>query len=417
MSARRLRFLALPLAALIVPLLAAAPVGAQSNGGSSADDYRTPWGHPNIQGIWSSSGATPMERPDEFEGRATLSNEEVAAIRQATEERNQELLLAEARRTSAGGNVGAYNNFWMERGARTNRTSMLVDPANGRFPPLTPEGQKARIGQPRGDDTWEDRHIWERCVTRGGMPNAMFPRSYNNNMQVFQTPDHVVMLLEQVHEVRVVPLDGRPPIADNIGQWNGDARGHWEGDTLVVTTTNLDGRVSALQPWSAFSSHDGSGEDMMLIERFTRTGPETLEYEVEVHDPQMYTRSWTVAYPFSLSAGRDVRVRLPRGQPRHGRHPRGRPRGRCEGSGPVARDETASPGVGNRGCRPPALLTVRAGVVGWGDRRRAAADRRFLPDRRRREARVTARAVHALAVAVLTARRQAASRIVASGSQ
>ena len=302
MSARRLRFLAIPIAALIVPLLAAVPAAAQSNGGgSSADDYRTPWGHPNIQGIWSSSGATPMERPDEFEGRATLSDEEVAAIRQATEERNQQLLLAEARRTSAGGNVGAYNNFWMERGARTNRTSMLVDPPNGRFPPLTPEGQKARIGQPRGDDTWEDRHIWERCVTRGGMPNAMFPRSYNNNMQVFQTPDHVVMLLEQVHEVRVVPLDGRPPIADNIGQWNGDARGYWDGDTLVVTTTNLDPRVSALQPWSAFSSHDGSGEDMMLIERFTRTGPETLEYEVEVHDPQMYTRSWTVAYPFSLS--------------------------------------------------------------------------------------------------------------------
>ena len=302
MSARRLRFFAIPLVALIAPLLAIAPAAAQSNGGGGMPDaYRTAWGHPDLQGIWSSSGATPMERPTEFEGRATLSDEEVAAIRQATEERNEQLLLANAQRTSAGGNVGAYNNFWMERGDRTNRTSMLVDPPSGRFPPLTPEGQKARISQPRGDDTWEDRHIWERCVTRGGMPNAMFPRSYNNNMQVFQTPDHVVMLLEQVHEVRVVPLDGRPPLAENIGQWNGDSRGHWEGDTLVVTTTNVDHRVSALQPWSVFSSHDGSGEDMMLIERFTRTGPETLEYEVEVHDPQMYTRSWTVAYPFSLS--------------------------------------------------------------------------------------------------------------------
>ena len=301
MSAR-LRFLAIPLVALAIPVLAATPA-AQSAGDNAAGGQApmTPWGHPDIQGIWSSSGATPMERPEQFQGRETLSDEEVAAIRQATAERNEELLNAAARRTQAGGSVGAYNNFWMERGARTNRTSMLVDPPDGRFPPLTPEGQKARISQPRGDDTWEDRHIWERCVTRGGMPNAMFPRSYNNNMQVFQTPDHVVMLLEQVHEVRVVPLDERPPLAKNIGQWNGDARGHWEGNTLVVVTTNLDHRVSALQPWSIFNSRDGSGEDMTLIERFTRTGPETLEYEVEVHDPQMYTRSWTVAYPFSLS--------------------------------------------------------------------------------------------------------------------
>ena len=303
MSALRFRFLAVAIVALMVPLVAAAPAAAQSgrDDAGSPEAYRTPWGHPDLQGIWSSSGATPMERPAEFQDRATLSDEEVAQIRRATEERNRQLLLANAQRTNAGGNVGAYNNFWMERGDRTNRTSMLIDPPSGRFPPLTPEGQKARISQPRGDDTWEDRHIWERCVTRGGMPNAMFPRSYNNNMQVFQTPDHVVMLLEQVHEVRVVPLDGRPPLPGHIGQWNGDARGHWEGDTLVVVTTNLDHRVSALQPWSAFSSHDGSGEGMMLIERFTRVGPETLEYEVEVRDPQMYTRSWTVAYPFSLS--------------------------------------------------------------------------------------------------------------------
>ena len=300
MSARRSRFLAVAIVALMVPLVAAAPAAAQSGAGSP-EAYRTPWGHPDLQGIWSSSGATPMERPAEFQDRATLSNEEVAQIRRETEERNQQLLLANAQRTSAGGNVGAYNNFWMERGDRTNRTSMLIDPPNGRYPPLTPEGQKARISQPRGDDTWEDRHIWERCVTRGGMPNAMFPRSYNNKMQIFQAPGYVVMLLEQVHEVRIVPLDGRPPLPDHIGQWNGDARGHWEGDTLVVVTTNLDHRVSALQPWSVFNSRDGSGEDMMLIERFTRVGPETLEYEVEVHDPQMYTRSWTVAYPFSLS--------------------------------------------------------------------------------------------------------------------
>ncbi len=302
MSYPRLRLFAVPVLAFGIAVVSVTTVAAQSASdttGRNAAVAATPWGDPDLQGIWHSSGATPMERPDQFEGRETLSDEEVAQIRGQTEARNDELARAQAQRTQAGGNVGAYNNFWMERGARSNRTSMLVEPSDGRFPPLTPAGQKARISQPRGDDTWEDRHIWERCVTRGGMPNAMFPRSYNNNVQVFQTPDWVVMLIEQVHEVRVIPLDGRGSVSANIGQWNGISRGHFEGDTLVVETTNIDHRVSALQPWSVFNSYDGSGEDMTLIERYTRTGPDSLEYEVEVNDPQMYTRPWTVAYPFT----------------------------------------------------------------------------------------------------------------------
>ena len=291
MTCRRLRASVVPVLAFLVPVLAAASAAGQSA-------PRTPWGDPDLQGIWSSSGATPMERPDEYQGRATLTDEEVAAIRSETDARDQRLLAADAQRTRAGGNVGAYNNFWMERGARTNRTSMIVDPPSGRFPPLTPAGERARDSRPRGDDTWEDRHIWERCVTRGGMPNAMFPRSYNNNMQVFQAPGYVVMLLEQVHELRVVPLDDRPFPPPHVGQWNGVSRGRFEGGTLVVETRNLDSRVSALQPWSVFNSHDGSGEGLSLVERFTRTGPDSLEYEVEVSDSQMYTRPWTVAYPF-----------------------------------------------------------------------------------------------------------------------
>jgi len=298
MSYRPPCVLAVPAMALVVSMLATTPVAAQSA-------PRTGWGDPDLQGIWTSSGATPMERPDRYEGRDTLSDEEVALIRSETTARDEQLAQADAQRTQAGGNVGAYNNFWFDRGARTNRTSMVVDPPDGRLPPLTPAGEHARttrLKAPRGmerGDTWEDRHIWERCVTRGGMPNAMFPRSYNNNMQVFQTPDHVVMLIEQVHEVRVVPLDGRDHPSDEIGQWNGISTGHFEGDTLVVETSNLDSRVSGLQPWSLFDSAEGSGEDMTLIERFTRTGPDSLEYEVQVFDPQMYTRSWTVAFPFS----------------------------------------------------------------------------------------------------------------------
>lgn len=292
---RRFRVIAVPVVALVAMVAAATSVAGQS----------TPWGDPDLQGTWTSSGATPMERPDQFEGRDKLSDEEVSSIRAQTTARDLELLNAPAQRTEVGTNPGAYNNFWMDRGARTNRTSMLTDPPSGKFPPLTPAGEqhsKNQLKAPGGmekDDTWEDRHIWERCVTRGGMPNAMFPRSYNNNMQLFQAPGVVVMLIEQVHEVRVVPIDDRPQVSDKITQWNGLSRGHWEGNTLVVETANLEHRVSALQPWSVFSSHTGSGKELTLVERFTRVAPDTLEYEVEVNDPLMYTDSWTVNYPFT----------------------------------------------------------------------------------------------------------------------
>jgi len=259
---------------------------------------KTGWGDPDLQGVWHSSGAVPMERPNEYQGRTLLTDEETTTRRREADERDQELLRAERRQTVAGGTVGAYNNFWMERGAPSNRTSLLVDPPDGRFPPLTTAGQQASATRLRDDDTWEDRHIWERCVTRGGMPNAMFPRSYNNNFQIFQSPGWVAILHEQVHETRLVPLDERPSVSGNINEWNGVAKGHWEGDTLVVTTTNIHPKVSALQPWSNFNSASGSGKGMKLIERFTRTDSEMLEYEIEVHDPQMYTSSWTVAYPF-----------------------------------------------------------------------------------------------------------------------
>ena len=278
--------------ATLIPLGAAAQT-------TNTTAPRTAWGDPDLQGVWHSSGVTPMERPDEYQGRATLSDEETAQRLSEAAERDRQLLLAEPEKTVAGGVVGAYNTFWFERGAPTDRTSMLVDPPDGRYPALTPAGELAKTSRPRGNDSWEDRHIWERCVTRGGMPNAMFPRSYNNNIQVFQAPGYVAILHEQIHEPRIVPLDDLPPVSENIGQWNGVPRGHWDGDTLVVVTTNLDHRASALQPWSDFNSRSGSGEGMRLVERFTRVNTDALEYEIEVNDPQMYTSSWTVAYPFS----------------------------------------------------------------------------------------------------------------------
>ena len=124
------------------------------------------------------------------------------------------------------------------------------------------------------------------------------PRGYNNNALILQTPGYVAILLEEIHETRIIPLDDRPPLRQNIRQWMGDSRGHWDGDSLVVVTRNHDHRVSALQPWSNFDSRSGSGEALTLVERFTRADAETLEYEIRVSDPKMYTRPWTVAYPF-----------------------------------------------------------------------------------------------------------------------
>ena len=179
-----------------------------------------------------------------------------------------------------------------------------MTPPDGKLPPLTPEGLRATKAKARGADTWEDRHLWERCITRGGMPNAMLPRFYNNNAQIFQAPGYVVMLLEQIHEPRIVPLDGRPHVSPAVRQWLGDSRGHWEGDTLVVDTRHFDDKVSALQPWANFSSTSGSGEHLQIVERFTRTDAGTITYRMTVNDPEMYTKQWTVVFPMMKTEDR-----------------------------------------------------------------------------------------------------------------
>ena len=293
---RHLSFVSVSLLTIIgvVGLVATPPVAGQSSSGPKT--FHTPWGDPDLQGTWTASGATPMERPDKYQGSETLRDEqlaqEVAQLARQAEERDE--------RGPRPGNPGTYNSFWIDRGQRTNRTSMVVDPPDGRFPPLTPAGQDAKSFRLKAGkaDSWEDRHIWERCVTRGGMPNAMFPRGYNNNALILQIPGYVAILLEEIHETRIIPLDDRPLLRRNIRQWMGDSRGHWDGDSLVVVTSNHDHRVSALQPWSNFDSRSGSGEALTLVERFTRSDADTLEYEIRVDDPQMYTRPWTVAYPF-----------------------------------------------------------------------------------------------------------------------
>jgi hypothetical protein len=193
-----------------------------------------------------------------------------------------------------------HNDFWGSgtRVVPTRRTSLVIDPPDGRIPPLTPEAQKRQAAvtanrATRGPaDHPEDRSLWERCLTRG-LPNVLLPQPYNGNYQVFQTRDHVVILAEMIHDARIIPLDGRPHLPSRLRQWMGDSVGHWEGDTLVVDTTNFTSKTN----------FRGAGENLRLVERFTRTAPGVLVYQVTVHDPTTFTRPWTIELPAVPSDG------------------------------------------------------------------------------------------------------------------
>jgi hypothetical protein len=259
------------------------------------DAPRTSWGAPDLQGNWDFRTITPLQRPEDLGDKAFLTEEEAAQREQGAVDRAVRLWNREAQPTEVGGNVGGYNNFWMDQGTNiigTRRTSLIIDPPNGRFPALTEAGQE-RARADRGSFTVEspatytDLNTYDRCILGFNAGPPIAPGGYNQNVQIFQTPDHVVLLTEMVHTVRVIPLDGRPQLDDGVLQWSGDSRGHWEGDTLVVETANFD----AKRNWR------GSTNGMQLVERLTRMDDGTLEYEYTVTDPDTWTAPWTVNLP------------------------------------------------------------------------------------------------------------------------
>ena len=269
-------------------LLALAPVPAQAQ---DAGAFRTPWGHPDLQGSWTNTTTTPLERPEELAGRERLSAEERAEL-DAEAIRN-------ADRPPPPGSTGAYNDFWFERGVRTAQTAWVVDPPDGRLPAITAKEQArmAAMAVMRNADeyptTWEDVNIYERCISRG-MPGTMMPGFYNHNYLILQTPDAVVIRAEMVHDTRVIPLDGRPHVDSSIRQWLGDSRGWWDGDTLVVETTNL---TDKLYERRFSNTVYGTGRHMHLVERFTRVDADTIDYRFTVTDPTTFRRPWTASTP------------------------------------------------------------------------------------------------------------------------
>jgi hypothetical protein len=280
------------LAPLVVT--AQAPSTAKTPRKVSGKLPRTPWGDPDLQGIWNDSTTTPLERP------ATLTGKEFLTPQEAAE--RDELANRTADGPPAPGDPGTYNAFWFDRGRSLQRTSLIVDPPDGRLPPYTPEAQKrlaARIESrrrqgPEPADGPEDRNLAERCITRGA---PKLPGGYNNNFQIVQTPQYVAILQEMIHEVRIIPLDRRPHVDGRIRQWLGDSRGHWEGNTLVVDTTNFDDRIID----NSFNCCRGAGKNLHVVERFTRVDADTIDFTYTADDPSTWTKSWTASVPMARS--------------------------------------------------------------------------------------------------------------------
>jgi hypothetical protein len=257
---------------------------------------RTPDGHPDLQGIWDFRSATPLERPVRFAGREFMTPEEVIAYEHQALEREDGRPPDDARTEQS-----VHPSWWLDYGktvVKSRRTSLIVDPPDGRIPAMTAEG-KARAAARRAAaqthgpaDSYENRSLQERCITRG-LPEVTLPGPYNNNLQIVQAPGYVMLFTEMIHDARVVPMDGRPHNSPSVRAWMGDSRGHWEGDTLVVDTTNFTDRTS----------FRGSAENLHLIERFTRLDADTIEYRFTLDDPTTWTRPWTVAYPIVKTEG------------------------------------------------------------------------------------------------------------------
>ena len=298
------------LAAIVA--LAAAPAAAQT--------LRTAWGDPDLQGIWDFRTITPLERPEDLGDKAFLTVEEAAAAEQAAVVRDRELWEAEARRTEAGGNVGAYNNFWMDSGTKpieTRRTSLIIYPPDGRFPELSEVGAERAAArrahmEMHPADSYTDRNTSDRCIVGFNAGPPIMPLAYNQNMQLFQTPDHAVIYTEMVHTPRIVPLDGRAALDSSIRLWSGDSRGHWEGNTLVIETANFNaerawipqggvdrGGSGALTRVTYAGSGMASSENMTLVERIRRVDEDTLEYTFTVTDPDTWASDWTASMPMA----------------------------------------------------------------------------------------------------------------------
>ena len=281
---------------IVIVSLAVIPAAGQTSHGAAKawKPPSTPDGRPDLQGLWNNTTLTPLERPRNLAGKEFFTDEEAAAYANG-------IVQKRAQDPNDGANDVADPTVWWERPTKvvaTRRTSLIVDPPDGRIPPLTPEAQK-RMADARAAsrqhpaDGPADRSLQERCLLSPTSGPPMLPGPYNNNYQIVQTPEYVMITIEMIHDVRIIPLDGRPHLPPTIRNWLGDSVGHWENDALVVDTTNFTDKTH----------FRGSDQNLHLTERFTRTGPETILYEFTVEDPTAFVKPWTAELPMTLTAG------------------------------------------------------------------------------------------------------------------
>jgi hypothetical protein len=272
----------------------------------------TPWGDPDLQGIWPGTAmmGVPMERPRQFGDRRSLTDEEFAAreaqARRQAEADSTELVAPRAGGAPAGNTGGP--GHWGEHGLPQRQASLVVDPPDGRIPAMTPEGQQRTATIPaslyydnNGGGVFngpEDLSVYDRCITRG-VVGSMMPVGYNAGNQIVQTPGYVALRNEMIHETRIIPLDRRVHVSPAIRQYMGDSLGHWEGNTLVVDTTNFNGRTGVGANGRAIYHSDA----LHLTERFTRVDADTIQYELTIDDPKMWTRPWMMAFPLTQDPG------------------------------------------------------------------------------------------------------------------
>jgi hypothetical protein len=291
--------------ALVVLTLASltSTATAQTRPARKWTPQRTADGHPDLGGTWSNAGIIPLERPKDLAGKRTFTEQEYA-------EYEKKVFRQSDRDRPGQTGVGTYNGFWWDQGTKlapNRNTSLIVDPPDGRVPALTPAAlQRAQddraYAREHPADGPEDRPLMDRCLLFPTTGPPMLPSFYNGspygplttNYQIVQTHDYLAIFIEHNHESRMIPLDGRPHLPPNVRQWLGDSRGHWEGDTLVIDTTNFTGKTK----------FKGADENLHLTERFTRTGPDTLKYSFTVDDPTALTATWTAEYPMIASTDR-----------------------------------------------------------------------------------------------------------------
>jgi hypothetical protein len=296
------------LAVLAIGAVFLFPSASHAQSGLSADapskPYKPPrnsFGQPDLSGTWTNNNATPLQRPAQWADKAVLSDAELEAVKNAVQslEKDGDALFGDELILDAvAGNqapkshdteTGNYNGFWLPARDFERRTSLIIDPPNGRIPPMTPEAQARRTAAAEqrrahpADGPWS-RGLSERCITFG-VPRLQ--AAYSSVFEVFQSPTEVVFVMETIHDARVIPLDGRPHLSDAIPQWDGNSRGHWEGDTLVVDTVGF----------SPKSDMMGSSSGLHLVERFTRVAPGVLQYDATMSDPKTWTAPWTVRIP------------------------------------------------------------------------------------------------------------------------